>query len=210
MNVGAILEEAITLTDSKEAVDARTVELLDLVGLPTESRSRFPHEFSGGQRQRICIARALAVRPEVIIADEPVAALDVSIQAQIVNLLQDLQRDLKLTMLFIAHDLAVVRHISDRIAVMYLGRIMEVGPANQIVFSPEHPYTQALLSAIPVPDPTVKPNRQILEGELPSPIDPPSGCVFRTRCPLADAACAKQIPLLEARSDGRMVACLKA
>ncbi len=209
MSIDGILQEAVLLSDPKESLDKRIDELLDLVGLPRESRHRYPHEFSGGQRQRICIARALAVRPEFIVADEPVAALDVSIQAQIVNLLQDLKKELNLTMLFIAHDLAVVRHISDRIAVMYLGRLQECGPSSEVVAQPMHPYSQALLSAVPVPDPKVRAKRQILKGELPSPIDPPSGCVFRTRCPLADADCGKEVPELREIAPGRQVACIK-
>lgn len=209
MSVDSILQEAILLVDPKEGLDQRIDELLHLVGLPLQSRSRYPHEFSGGQRQRICIARALAVRPEFIVADEPVAALDVSIQAQIVNLLQDLKKELNLTMLFIAHDLAVVRHISDRIGVMYLGRLQETGQAADLVSHPQHPYTQALLSAVPVPDPRAISKRQILKGELPSPIDPPSGCVFRTRCPLADDDCSKKVPDLREVAPGRQVACIK-
>jgi len=209
MSVESILSEAAGLVESNGHLSTRVDELLDLVGLPVTSRKRYPHEFSGGQRQRICVARALAVRPDFIVADEPVAALDVSIQAQIVNLLQDLQQELGLTMLFIAHDLAVVRHISDRIGVMYLGRMQEVGPSEAIVADARHPYSKALLSAVPVPDPEAQTRRQILEGELPSPIDPPSGCVFRTRCPLADPACANEIPLLKDISGGRHVACLK-
>jgi len=209
MSVGDTLAEAAALVEGKEAIPARIRELLDLVGLPQDAAVRYPHEFSGGQRQRIGIARALAVRPELIVADEPVSALDVSIQAQIVNLLQDLQAELGLTMLFIAHDLAVVRHISDRIGVMYLGRLMEVGPANAIVASPSHPYTRALLSAVPIPDPARQEQRQILEGDLPSPIHPPSGCVFRTRCPVAESQCAESVPALESLQDGRRVACIR-
>ncbi len=209
MTVEGHLDEAITLVDRKKEASEHITELLDLVGLPSSARSRYPHEFSGGQRQRICIARALAVEPEFIVADEPVAALDVSIQAQIVNLLQDLQRELNLTMLFIAHDLAVVRHISDRIGVMYLGRLQEVGPADDIVSRPAHPYTRALLSAVPIPDPSVRRSRTILEGDLPSPIDPPSGCVFRTRCPEADVACATEIPVIRPLGTDREAACLK-
>ncbi|MDA0875666.1 MAG: ATP-binding cassette domain-containing protein, partial [Bacteroidetes bacterium] len=209
MSVGDTLAEAAELVESKGAITARVAELLDLVGLPRDAASRYPHEFSGGQRQRIGIARALAVRPEMIIADEPVSALDVSIQAQIVNLLQDLQGELGLTMLFIAHDLAVVRHISDRIGVMYLGRLMEVGPADAVVASPSHPYTRALLSAVPVPDPARQVQRQILEGDLPSPIHPPSGCVFRTRCPQADPGCAAAIPDLVPIAEDRVCACLQ-
>ncbi len=209
MSVESLLKEAVGLVETNGNGDARITELLDLVGLPSTARTRYSHEFSGGQRQRICIARALAVRPDFLVADEPVAALDVSIQAQIVNLLQDLQQELNLTMLFITHDLAVVRHISDRIGVMYLGRLQEVGPADALVSDPKHPYTSALLSAVPIPDPRAQIDRQILKGELPSPIDPPSGCVFRTRCPLADDDCAIQIPELRTVAAGREVACLK-
>jgi len=210
MSVESTLSEAVRLVETKEAVDERISELLDLVGLPSTSRGRYPHEFSGGQRQRICVARALAVRPEFIVADEPVAALDVSIQAQIVNLLQDLKQELNLTILFIGHDLAVVRHISDRIGVMYLGRLMEIGPAAALVAEPAHPYSKALLSAVPVPDPAAPVKRQILEGELPSPIHPPSGCVFRTRCPIATEECARVIPELREIAPERRVACIHA
>ena len=209
MSVESILQEAVQLADGRDKLDERVSELLDLVGLPGSARGRYPHEFSGGQRQRICIARALALRPEFIVADEPVAALDVSIQAQIINLLNDLKKELNLTMLFIAHDLAVVRHISDRIGVMYLGRMQEIGPASEVVNNPLHPYSNALLSAVPVPDPSRTARRQILEGDLPSPIDPPSGCVFRTRCPEADSACANTVPELREMASGRHVACLK-
>jgi len=208
MRVDAILGEAVTLLGGGDSLSERVSELLDLVGLPAASQRRFPHEFSGGQRQRICIARALAVRPEFIVADEPVAALDVSIQAQIINLLQDLKDELDLTMLFIAHDLAVVRHISDRIGVMYLGRMQEIGPADAVVADPHHPYTKALLSAVPVLDPGARVGRQILKGDMPSSINPPSGCVFRTRCPIADDECAATIPELRGDSS-RSTACLK-
>lgn len=209
MRVDAILGEAVALVGGADSPAERVPELLDLVGLPAASQRRFPHEFSGGQRQRICIARALAVRPEFIVADEPVAALDVSIQAQIVNLLQDLKDELNLTMLFISHDLAVVRHISDRIGVMYLGRMQEIGPADAVVADPHHPYTKALLSAVPIPDPRARASRQVLRGDMPSPLNPPSGCVFRTRCPIADDECAATIPELRGDSS-RRVACLKA
>ncbi len=188
---------------------ARIVELLERVGLSAAQMNRYPHEFSGGQRQRIGIARALAVNPRFIIADEPVSALDVSIQAQVINLLQDLRRELGLALLFIAHDLSVVEYISDRVIVMYLGRIMEIAPSRELYTNPRHPYTEALLSAVPVPDPTVARKSIILEGDVPSPLNPPSGCVFRTRCPLASAECAAIVPRLEQVAADHFKACIK-
>jgi oligopeptide/dipeptide ABC transporter ATP-binding protein len=187
--------------------DARVAELLKTVGLDPSVMNRYPHEFSGGQRQRVGIARALALKPKLIVADEPVSALDVSIQAQIVNLLADLQKGFGLTYLFISHAIPVIEHISDRIGVMYLGKLAEVGTSEQICLAPRHPYTQALLSAVPIPDPAVKKQRIVLKGEVPTPIDPPSGCRFHTRCPIAVDRCRIEEPPLRRLADGRLAAC---
>jgi peptide/nickel transport system ATP-binding protein len=210
MTVGAIISQALDihhLTQGSQR-EAAIVDLLQRVGMSAAHLKRYPHEFSGGQRQRIGIARALGVAPRFIIADEPVSALDVSIQAQVINLLTDLQRDLGLTLLFIAHDLGVVEYISDRVIVLYLGRIMEIAPRAALYGNPRHPYTQALLAASPVPDPTVKRRGMLLSGDIPSPLNPPSGCVFRTRCPAATGDCAVVVPPLEQVSPQHFKACI--
>lgn len=213
MTVADIIGEPLDihgLAKGKERQE-RIFKLLETVGLSKDHASRYPHEFSGGQRQRIGIARALAVSPEFIICDEPISALDVSIQAQVVNMLEDLQKQHGLTYLFIAHDLSMVKYISDRIGVMYLGKMTEIAPADKLYADPKHPYAQALLSAIPIPDPEImrNSNRIIIEGDVPSPINPPSGCTFRTRCPYAKEICAEVMPDLIEVSDDHWVACHK-
>ena len=210
--VGDILEEPLLVQKIGTGAQRRqrVAQLLNLVGLPARSVTRYPFEFSGGQRQRIGIARSIALNPKLIVCDEPVSALDVSIQSQILNLLIDLQQELKLSYLFIAHDLAVVKHISDRIAIMYLGKIVETGPGQSIYQNPQHPYTQSLISAIPVPDPHRRSQRVVLAGDVPSPINPPSGCSFHTRCPRATPLCSEQTPLLmahEGSDPGVLAAC---
>ena len=210
MTVGQVLREALLVHKlrSSAQIPTRIDELLDLVGLPRDAADRLPHEFSGGQRQRIGIARALSVEPETLIADELVSALDVSVQAQVVNLLLELQERLHLTVMFVAHDLRLVRHISHRVAVMYLGRIVELAPTEQLFSSPQHPYTQALLRAAPELDPSRKTTLEAVHGELPSPLNPPSGCAFHPRCPQAFEPCKLEVPRLEPRGlDRRMSAC---
>ena len=212
MTVSAIIGEALTihkLTKTPREYEDRIVQLLETVGLSADHLRRYPHEFSGGQRQRIGIARALAVSPKLIICDEAVSALDVSIQAQVINLLEDLREQFKLTYVFIAHDLSVVEHISHRVAVMYLGRIVEIAPAKALYTDPKHPYTEALLSAVPIPDPSIKRKRIPLQGDVPSPIHPPSGCHFHTRCTIAQKGlCDVEKPVLKkAGAEGQWVAC---
>jgi len=209
--VGDTLDEAMATHDLHPgaARRRRIAELLSLVGLAPEHAQRFPHEFSGGQRQRIGIARALAVEPQFIVADEPVSALDVSIQAQVINLLSDLRERFSLTMLFISHDLDVIEYVCDRIVVLYLGKVMEVAPAKALYLAPKHPYTQALLDASPRPDPDARRERRLLQGDIPSPVNPPSGCVFRTRCPYAQDACAATVPPLREVEPGRFKACIR-
>jgi peptide/nickel transport system ATP-binding protein len=206
--VGAIIAEPLVIHgESHREAKRRVQELMDVVGLAPEHYNRYPHEFSGGQRQRIGVARALALKPRLIVADEPVSALDVSIQAQVVNLLDDLQDEFSLTYVFIAHDLGVVRHVSDRIAVMYLGKVVELSPAEELYERPIHPYTEALLSAVPIPDPFAQRERIVLEGDVPSPINPPSGCHFHPRCRYATDICATQEPPLIPHAPGHLAAC---
>ena len=214
MTAGDIIAEPLTIFEpnlSAQDRKARVQDIMAKVGLLPQMINRYPHEFSGGQNQRIGIARAMILKPKLIIADEPVSSLDVSIRAQIINLLADLQKDTGVAFIFISHDLAVVRHVSHRVLVLYLGRIMELADGGELLGHPRHPYTQALLSAAPVPDPSVEAGktRIVLQGDLPSPINPPSGCVFRTRCPIAQAKCAREVPVLESRGgkDDHMVAC---
>jgi len=210
MMVRDIISEPLKIhgIGNKEEQRERVADLLRKVGLDPDYMNRYPHEFSGGQRQRLGIARALALNPKLIVADEPVSALDVSVQAQVVNLLQDLQKEFGLTYLFISHGLAVVEHISNRVAVMYLGRIVEIADSVELYDNPLHPYTKALLSAIPIPDPTRKRERIILQGDVPTPINPPSGCRFRTRCPMATEECARIDPELQEISKGHFAACI--
>ena len=209
MTVGASIAEPLVVQGVGGDHNEKVVSLLELVGLSADHAQRFPHEFSGGQRQRIGVARALALDPALIVLDEPVSALDVSIQAGVVNLFNDLQARLGMSYIFIAHDLSVVRHTADRVAVMYLGKIMEIGDAETVYEHPTHPYTKALLSAVPLPNPRVERsrNRIMLEGDVPSPVNPPSGCRFRTRCWKATDLCAMQEPVLEVRSHGQLSAC---
>jgi oligopeptide transport system ATP-binding protein len=213
MTVGSIIAEPLVIHKThktKRDREDRVAELLELVGLRKESISKYPHEFSGGQRQRIGIARALAVNPEFLVCDEPVSALDVSIQAQVINLLMDLQQKLGLTYLFIAHDLKVVEHISTKVAVMYLGRIAELASADELYLHPSHPYTKALLSAIPIPSTARKRERIILQGDVPSPMNPPPGCFFNPRCPIASEECRKDRPELRTTRENHLTACIKA
>ena len=213
MRAGAIIEEPMIIRGGMSQADRsrRLNQLLDLVGLPASARDRFPNEFSGGQRQRIGIARAIALNPRLVIADEPVSALDVSIQAQVINLLQDLQAELDLSYLFVAHDLAVVRHIAHRVAVLYLGRVMELAPSEALYDNPLHPYTRALMDAVPEPDPEHEAGREFaaIEGEIPSAVSPPPGCVFSTRCSMADDGCRKAVPPLREKAPGHIAACFK-
>ena len=212
MTIGQIVAEPLKthFPDLKaDKIKTRVREVLDRVGILPNLVNRYPHEFSGGQRQRIGIARALVVNPQLIICDEPVSALDVSIQAQVVNLLMELQKDTGVALIFIAHDLSVVKHISDRVMVLYLGNVMEIATSKQLYAHPRHPYTEALISAVPIPDPKLEKAKEVmlLDMDLPSPLDPPSGCVFRTRCPIAQDICARVKPELEDKGEGQLVAC---
>jgi oligopeptide transport system ATP-binding protein len=212
LTIGEIVSDPLLVYNqhpNRKEIDEEVRYLLGLVGLNPSFTNRYPHEFSGGQRQRIGVARALALRPQLVVCDEPISALDVSIQAQVVNLLVDLQKQLNLTYLFIAHDLSMVRHVCDRVAVMYLGIIVELARSDELYTNPLHPYTQALLSSVPIPDPNVEEKRQriILKGEIPSPINPPSGCRFRTRCPIAQSICAEVVPEWRELRPGHFVAC---
>ena len=212
MTAGEIIAESLTTHESrlpKDEVRTRVAEMMQRVGLLPGQLNRYPHEFSGGQCQRINIARALIVHPRLVICDEPVSALDVSVQAQIINLLGDLKRELDLALIFIAHDLSVVKHISDRIMVFYLGRVMEYAAARDLVYAPRHPYTRALVSAVPIPDPAIERGRDVpvLKGDLPSPLTPPSGCVFRTRCPVARLSCAGERPAMRDFGNHHLAAC---
>jgi oligopeptide transport system ATP-binding protein len=214
MTAGDIIAEPLTTFEPNLSADERKARVQDImakVGLLPQMINRYPHEFSGGQNQRIGIARAMILKPKLIVADEPVSSLDVSIRAQIINLLADLQKDTGVAFIFISHDLAVVRHVSHRVMVLYLGKVMELAEGRDLLDRPRHPYTQALLSAAPVPDPSVEAGKKriVLQGDLPSPVNPPSGCVFRTRCPIAQEKCAKEVPALESRGgeEGHVVAC---
>ncbi len=212
MNLLDIVGEPLLVNGMKNRQERteRVAEILGLVGLRPEYMRRFPHAFSGGQRQRIVIARALALHPRLVVADEPVSALDVSVQAQVLNLLLELQRKLQLTYLFVAHDLSVVKHITDRVVVMYVGKIVETAPTAMLFYHPKHPYTAALLSAVPVPDPRVRSKMKPLEGDVPSPANPPSGCYFHPRCPYAVDLCSAQTPILEEISPNQYVSCHRA